>query len=400
MAQSSDEWITALPRERKILFNFLKQASANPHTRIVDLTFAKMKDVATQNYHPAVRYNAMLVISELNSQEAGSSTPATPYAAALPFMADQLANPDQLESVRIAAAVGVLRHAELMGQGGGADRTAAIAKILPVAADAKAHPWLRSRTIEALAALTQPAPDDNVVKLMAATIGNENEPIGLRLATAAAIGRLDLKGTSVSGKNLARDLGKLAAEASQVLWAKLDAEIKAEKAKPAGGDSLQPNPRRDERIKLVRSALKSYAVDVLRGLQGGERPARISVGAASAPKGDAKYLGDVVTAVQGLSKAADVTKPPMEDLAQSMQTGITAIGRHVVAAGGRVAPLNATPDPAAAPAAAVPASAPAPGETPAPATQAAVGGQGTGAGEVPGAADKAGPTTAAAANKK
>ena len=65
--------------------------------------------MAKQNYHPAARYNAMLIVGELNDKEAvkGGSSPTAPEpsAQALIAMLKELDSPTQIDPVRVACLI-------------------------------------------------------------------------------------------------------------------------------------------------------------------------------------------------------------------------------------------------------------------------------------------------------
>lgn len=91
--------------------------SKKAHDYVVnELALKEMEKIANGRYHPAVRYNAMLLIGELNDKEMvrTAGAPAEPLPAALPVMALALVSkePTQIDAVRVAALVGILRHAE------------------------------------------------------------------------------------------------------------------------------------------------------------------------------------------------------------------------------------------------------------------------------------------------
>ena len=69
---TTDEALKDLPKERERLLRDNLEACADPtiHRQLVNLVLHQMKSIVQDNYHPACRYNAMLVISGLNSVEA------------------------------------------------------------------------------------------------------------------------------------------------------------------------------------------------------------------------------------------------------------------------------------------------------------------------------------------
>ena len=58
-----------------------------------------MSHIANDNYHPLARYNAMLLIADLDVDAAGE----TPYGPALVEMVKALINPASPDAVRVGA---------------------------------------------------------------------------------------------------------------------------------------------------------------------------------------------------------------------------------------------------------------------------------------------------------
>ncbi len=108
----------ALYNKRYVFFRdyMRKTTLSDVRQYLLKITLAKMKDIVTGNYHPAARVNAMLIVAELNTKETvqsgGSPAPPEPYLEALPFLVDAYADPQQLDAVKVAAMLGILRHVQ------------------------------------------------------------------------------------------------------------------------------------------------------------------------------------------------------------------------------------------------------------------------------------------------
>src|SRR6185295_8018107 len=119
--------------------------------------------------HPAVRYNAILIIGLLNEAEPNRGTGVkqmpVPYVPALSTLVEELKKPGNNEAVRVGALLGVTRHLEwdnskqaVAAKIPPAMRTEAIAeltsivstKIPPAGRSAEGQTWLRRRALEAL----------------------------------------------------------------------------------------------------------------------------------------------------------------------------------------------------------------------------------------------------------
>ncbi|MEM8678661.1 MAG: hypothetical protein AAGF97_04805, partial [Planctomycetota bacterium] len=97
--------------------DFQQCRAPQTHAYIRDLAGRYCKGMATKpDFHPTVRYNAMLILGILNESEADlrRGRPAQPWGKALGTLAKGLNDPD--ESVQIAALLGLRRHAELQSQ--------------------------------------------------------------------------------------------------------------------------------------------------------------------------------------------------------------------------------------------------------------------------------------------
>lgn len=190
-------------------FNRIKNEPAGLQVRehLNKLTLDFMRKLATVNTHPGVRYNAMLIIGDLDSRAAettGGAKPAEPMAEALDVLMAELSSSTQVDAVRVAALLGLRRHAELNRQRP-ADRqwveaqvTALSSKIGAIAAAKKppagrsleGHTWMRRLALETLTELGTARSLPAVTSLVDRIISDDAEPLDLRVAAAKAQGRL------------------------------------------------------------------------------------------------------------------------------------------------------------------------------------------------------------------
>lgn len=380
MTQSEPEFLSELANERRKLLTYLKQEinRQDVHDHVVKLTFDNLKQVAVENYHPAVRYNAMLIIGELNSREAvtsgGNPSPPEALAEAREFMLAELTNPKQIDAVRLAALIGLQRHADLNASRPADRRLPAgvrdkiVKQLLPLAADTKVpanrtvegHAWMRERVVEILAAYGATGYDDEVARLMHKILRDTNEPFTLRFAAAQGLGRLNMSQGTLKGVDVARAMADLLVEATRDQLGELEDEIAAEKERQKlsgnygvrggiergsiyGGSTIQ-TPREvklQQRLLLVQRILKDHTTKVVSGLRGGDGTA----GATSVAPGQQKtYIDNLAAEVAKLSKVAEMQSPTMVDLAKEMRARVTDLDRVAKTAGG---PARAVP--AAAP---------------------------------------------------
>src|SRR5439155_24876892 len=114
---TTEEGLRSIIKDRQDLFRDVQTAkSPDAHREIIDLTLASMMKIVTDNYRPQTRYNAMLIISNLNDQEPGNlgttQTLPEPMRAALPFIVQQFKKADTPDSIKLAALLGLARHLE------------------------------------------------------------------------------------------------------------------------------------------------------------------------------------------------------------------------------------------------------------------------------------------------
>jgi hypothetical protein len=234
---------------------------ANPpapvHDRLVQLTFSTMQAIAINaRFHPYVRYNAMLMIGELNEVEStgfgGNRRPPVPLPAAVNFMLTQLNDPKQIDEVRMAALVGMLRHAQIgrLGQqmnvsGGGTpqERQANLQRILaaasqvaeekdpPAGRSIEGHTWMRRRAIDIFMVLGASTPQ--VASVLEEIVADTTAPVSLRCTAAEAIGKMPTSGgqQGFDATKTAQDLAAIAIEVCQAEldWWKTEKEREQEK---------------------------------------------------------------------------------------------------------------------------------------------------------------------------
>lgn len=232
MTQTSDEALKGLPEERQ---RFLRDAelckSPETHSVLIGLTLAEMQRIVTDTFHPAVRYNAMLIISGLNDVEALRVHPyATPepMARALPIILTEFKRANNSDAIKLAALLGLSRHLEWEpfrnenSPNGAiqpdlkreimAELTAlAQLKDPPAGRDGAGHVWFRRRAIEALGLSCAAKPDPAVAATLDALLRDEQEPLSLRLTVATTLGRMSLQPpAAIDAKAAAVEMGYLA----------------------------------------------------------------------------------------------------------------------------------------------------------------------------------------------
>lgn len=226
-----------LVEQRNLILNqYLRKPTlpAEVHDQLVRIVAAGMTKIATGNYHPAARHNAMLIIAELNTKELVRVpvTPPEPYAPALTTMVDALSDPMQLDVVRVAALVGILRHVqwdarqrEKLAEQPAIKRiedplrerisqlTMAIVntKSPPAGRTLDGHAWMQRRSIDILSVVGTISSDINAAQAIEAIVADNDAPISLRCTAAEALGLLNLPAeTKLDAMESARKLGEFA----------------------------------------------------------------------------------------------------------------------------------------------------------------------------------------------
>ena len=239
--------------------------------RLNDLTLSYMWGLCGTKlgtFHPAVRYNAMLIIGDLNSRGAesiGNPRPDEPLLKALEVMRAELISKDQIDAVRVAALIGITRHADLDRHRPEGRRIPDVAlrnligDLLRLAADKETpanrtdqgHTWMRRQAVEALALLATTRPIGPVAELMDKIISDPEEPLSLRCTVAEAQGKM--RSPLAEGVTAEQAAMKLVRLADEILNAELDqldpylTELKAaEDASTSSGSGFNGGSRFNE----------------------------------------------------------------------------------------------------------------------------------------------------------
>jgi len=170
------------------------------HSHVVDqIAIPQMTAFLQENYHPVVKYNAMLIIGQLNSQvvltNEGRTVPV-PLPAALTFMVNAIQSGTETDAILLASWIGVLRHVRLnrLNQNIAGSDIVTIAgeamKLLnqatpPANRSAAGHVWLQRRVIDVLAMIGQD--DQKILPKILSIMRDEKAAMSLRLTAARAL---------------------------------------------------------------------------------------------------------------------------------------------------------------------------------------------------------------------
>ena len=274
------------------------------------------------NFSPVTRFNAIMMIGELNQEEPGpGAAQAKPLPAALPVLLDRATDPLQIDAVRLGALLGLRRHCRLMPSNaqvpGGISRVMADllqAKESERVRSPEGQAWLRLVAVQTFADLKGKPNTPAVAKEMLKVIAETDSPDFLRYAAASALGSLDYRNAAGLEMNvLLEALGLLAIEVCDEERQRLRDEMESEK-KPTpssygsygsgGSDMAMEAPsdyedmseygygsmsasstdtKEDRQIERVRRRLKDGMTAVLiglgkksKGLRRGEQPSGVS----------------------------------------------------------------------------------------------------------------------------
>ena len=262
-----------LPKFRADLRGELRQGKVGPpHTEAVEIISGGLSRLAGNGrFHPIVRYNAMLMVGDLNEQEAASfNAEPTPLPAAVPLMLNALLD-EQLDAVKVAAMVGLARHTRL----GFAEENQQLVnqrlipalvklageKTPPANRSPDGHDWMRCQAIDLLGLLRTPGPNGAVAKALGAIVSDKKDvpekkdkEMTVRAAAARALGSLNYAGASgLDAVKFADALASLA----------LDACARGTAGSGGGEDEEVPIARRRLRAELHAVSVGFNGIKVL-----------------------------------------------------------------------------------------------------------------------------------------
>lgn len=219
MNDASPAGLGKLAETRKVLFTqFLNgRGSQAAQEHVMNLAMKSVGNYAVGNYHPAIRYNAVLIIGQMSKP--GSAAPYTPATSALVMMLekDDFRGVPVTSPVRLAALVGLDRHTSLGADPTLAERITAAALAVatnqetPADASPEVHDWMRRLAVKVLAnqqkaGLTVPA-----YEAMAKLIGSKQVNLDDRCGIAELVRQPMIQGAQgLDPATMALALGRLA----------------------------------------------------------------------------------------------------------------------------------------------------------------------------------------------
>jgi hypothetical protein len=230
---TTEEGLKTISKERQDFLSSLATAKApEARNRLLEIAVPALKRIVEDNYRPASRYNAMLILSSLNDQEPNNigaqQTFPEPMRSLLPYILEQFRKPENPDVVKIPALLGLARHLEcenykippsaspLMPPAQRAEvikelTALAETKEPPPGRNADGHLFLRRRAIEALGLACATKPDPNITATLEGLLKDDSDALSARFTVAATLGRMSLQPpAAINPVATAKELGYLA----------------------------------------------------------------------------------------------------------------------------------------------------------------------------------------------
>ena len=203
------ENVTQLPELRDSIKRELKSGpKGTAHERYNVIALDVLTKILAGSYVPVVpkhaaiiRYNAVVMIGDLNQEEEVKRGPAVvaravPYAPALDDMLKWVGNARVPDYMKAAVLRGLLRHAQagIAGKRAAATQTEMLKllneKAPPAARSAKVHAWMRRRAADVLGAMKSAGSGNRVGMALLSVMRDDADPILVRGTAAAALSQV------------------------------------------------------------------------------------------------------------------------------------------------------------------------------------------------------------------
>jgi hypothetical protein len=318
---------------KKLLWDSSNEALKRDLTAMAFKAMGRIVSLDSPPYHPAVRYNAILVIGMLDDQYAidgANGRPPKPHAGAnnalTKIIAISAAGDRFPPPVTLGALIGLERHAKYhagLAPDAVANMSAALVKFLnrdkPIQnLDRDAQAWLRLRAASALANLGSVGPNnaahDAIIKLIA-----DSKSLDDRCLAASLLGKLNYKEAKIDAPattaalfKLARDLGEAEFKRAEDFERSGDSGVVSERLVISDPDEATDSyPREHLLARLVNLRAGLAAV----------KPA--------VPEDSQKQIDAVVAAMKPVVEAASDKKVISLRVADLVRTMNADIGRLV-----------------------------------------------------------------------
>lgn len=279
MKLSTADGLRELASHRGRLMRMLERPNyPQIHQHLTSMTMEAMKEIATGNYHPAARYNAMLVIGALDAKAGdprGDGQPPVPLPEAADFMLEQFqVNGSHAPDVLVLGAmIGLERHAQygLPEEKQAAFTDAMVELVLserPGERRSEFHAWLQYRAAQALAQMRSLGENNRVHDALVSMLGNDRVPVAERTYVARALQLLQEQYTPQAGIDAAATVAALGNVLADAMDAEEDEAVKFNEQQRGGGfafseyamlDGEPPGYPRGRLLQRVNSVLDGFA---------------------------------------------------------------------------------------------------------------------------------------------
>jgi hypothetical protein len=215
-------------REELVSRYLWASSDTNLQSDLTKLAFAELQPVErSSKYHPAVRYNAILILGMLDQTYAGAGRAPVPLkeaTAELTLIVDYAANGKPVPPYLVVGAlVGMQRHAlyhDSLDRATVEAMSAAAQKLAGKEVslseiDTKVAEWIRIQAATVLANLGSPGPKGEVLAVLANMIVGQTTPkmsLDARCQVAALLKQMKVSGANVDGKIMSDALLQLAVD--------------------------------------------------------------------------------------------------------------------------------------------------------------------------------------------
>lgn len=234
-----ENWTQAGAKRQEFLRAYYGPLYSEPTSRAMvnEIMVEFMREYIKPNYHPVLRYNAILLLGDLRAREMDNinQTPEVPYAPATAILLSALEDPNQSDAVKVGAWIGLMEQCQLYGVNLGAMAGAEKTKVMdlvvktltekapPEGRGADAHTWMRKRAIDIARSIGNAGRDGALANALNIIILDESLPIEMRCNAIAAKGYLTFDAQTAAKLDVAKDsaqIGKVALEAvaADVEW--------------------------------------------------------------------------------------------------------------------------------------------------------------------------------------
>ncbi len=225
MTQQSPTDLSRLGRLREDLFKRYLRPSPVQAAQdfLTKESLGIMRVLSRDNYHPAVRYNAVLILGMLDQQYAGTGADATPPVP-LPAATNELLElleQDKFKDVKVSPQVkvgaieGLVRHARFGIDPQYTQRTtqAAMAVLAQETSSMdisdEVHHWMQCQAASVLIQLSKDAPNDAVQTALTKLIANEKVGLDDRCYVVGLLKKMNYPAAGIDVSAMVLPLGKL-----------------------------------------------------------------------------------------------------------------------------------------------------------------------------------------------